>query len=210
MRELIQNPETKEIVGCYTRIGYTDTRTYAVKARKGVIMTIGGFEFNDDLKREYLKIYPHDGFYGWPFNTGDGISMVTKVGAKLWHMDCAIGGGNFNAHDPEVPFAMSVRPKGNNYIHVNNQGNRWHIETESVSPHVGWHVYEGFNESICDFDHVPSWTVFDQTAMTAGTMGPKPGGTSSRGMYGANLRMNVMALGAMPAAGLMIILLRLK
>lgn len=185
--ELIQNPETKEIVGCYTYIGYEDKKKYAIKARKGVIMTIGGFEFNDELKREYLKIYPHDGFYGWPFNTGDGIYMVTKVGAKLWHMDCVIGGANFNAHDPEVPFAMSVRPKGNSYIHVNNQGKRWHDETERISPHTGWHAYEGFNEEICDFDHVPSWTILDHAALEAGPMGPKPGGALSRGMYGSDL-----------------------
>lgn len=35
--ELIQNPETKEIVGCYTLIGDDGTKK-AVKARKGVIM----------------------------------------------------------------------------------------------------------------------------------------------------------------------------
>ena len=185
--ELIQNPDTKEIVGCYTYIGYDDTKKYAIKARKGVIMTIGGFEFNDELKRDWLKVYPADGFYGWPYNTGDGIHMVTNVGAKLWHMDCMIGGGNFNAHDADAPFAMSVRPKGNSYIHVNQQGKRWHDETERTSPHVGWHIYEGFNESVCDFDHAPTWVILDQAAIDAGCMGPQPGGALSRGMYGAEL-----------------------
>lgn len=185
--ELIQNPETKEILGCYTYIGYEDQKKYAIKARKAVIMTIGGFEFNDELKRNWLRVYPADGFYGWPFNTGDGIYMVTKVGAKLWHMDCMIGGANFNAHDPEAPFAMSVRPKEDNVIHVNQQGKRWHNEFEPSSPHIGWHQYEGFNDEICDFDHVPNWVIFDQTAFAGGYLGPKPGGGLSRGMYGAGL-----------------------
>ena len=184
---LIQNPETKEILGCYTKIGYEDEKMYAIKARKGVVMTIGGFEFNDELKRAWLKVYPADGFYGWPFNTGDGIGMVTRVGAKLWHMDCMIGGGNFNAHDPDAPFAMSVRPKADSYIHVNQKGERWHNELGKSSPHVGWHIFEGFNESICDFDHAPYWVILDQAAIDAGCMGPKPGGALSRGMYGAGL-----------------------
>lgn len=50
--ELIQNPVTKEIVGCYTLIG-DDTTPKAVKARKGVIMCTGGFEFNEELKNYY-------------------------------------------------------------------------------------------------------------------------------------------------------------
>lgn len=180
--ELIQNPETKEIVGCYTHIGYEDEKKYAIKARKGVIMTLGGFEFNDELKRTWLKIYPADGFYGWPYNTGDGISMVTNVGAKLWHMDCMIGGNTFNAHDTEFPFAMMVTPQGPGYIHVNQLGKRWHCETESTSPHVGWHAYEGFNESICDFDHIPNWVILDQATLDAGCMGPQPGGFMNIGM----------------------------
>lgn len=83
---LIQNPQTKEIVGAYTMIGNEEK---TVKARKAVIMTLGGFEFNEELKNQYLKCSPFK-FEGWRFNTGDGIKMVEDVGAKLWHMDMAI------------------------------------------------------------------------------------------------------------------------
>ena len=68
-------------MGCYTLIG-DDPEPKAVKARKGVIMTCGGFEFNEELKNKYLKIYPFK-FEGWRFNTGDGIRMVQEVGANL-------------------------------------------------------------------------------------------------------------------------------
>lgn len=85
---LIQNPETKEIVGAYTMIG-SEEKT--VKARKGVIMTTGGFEFNEDLKNAYLKCYPFK-FEGWQFNTGDGIKMVEDVerscGTWTWRSPC--------------------------------------------------------------------------------------------------------------------------
>ena len=53
--ELIQHPETKEIVGAYTLIG-DDKTPKAIKARKGVILTLGGFEFNEDMKQQYLSL----------------------------------------------------------------------------------------------------------------------------------------------------------
>ena len=95
---LIQNPDTKEIVGAYTMIGSEEK---AVKARKGVILTLGGFEFNEDLKNEYLKCYPFK-FEGWQYNTGDGIKMVEDVGAKLWHMDMAISMYSMWTRDPRT------------------------------------------------------------------------------------------------------------
>ncbi|MDR2587271.1 MAG: FAD-binding protein, partial [Coriobacteriales bacterium] len=95
---LIQNPQTKEIVGAWTKIG-DDSAEKAIKARKGVILTLGGFEFNEDLKNRYLKCYPFK-FEGWQFNTGDGIKMVEDVGAKLWHMDMTISMYSMWTRDP--------------------------------------------------------------------------------------------------------------
>ena len=88
--ELIQDPITKEILGAYTLIGDDETKK-AVKARKGVCLCTGGFEFNFDLQAKYLKCDPMRGFYGWKYNTGDGIGMVQKVGADLWHMQQKCG-----------------------------------------------------------------------------------------------------------------------
>jgi succinate dehydrogenase/fumarate reductase flavoprotein subunit len=188
--ELIQDPTTGEILGVWTCIGGDDAPK-AIKARRGVVMTIGGFEFNDELKRKYLRIYPADGFYGWPFNTGDGIGMVQKVGAQLWHMSNMIGGGNFNAHDAEYPFAMSLRPKGDAYIWVDRRGNRWRNEIVMPHPHVGWHEFEGFDESICDFGKVPTWAIIDHTAFAAGRLGPRGTDKMARGMYASGLPREV-------------------
>lgn len=60
-----------------------------VRASRGVVMTCGGFEFNDSMKLNSLRVFPTY-FYGNPENTGDGIRMVQEVGADLWHMNsCA-------------------------------------------------------------------------------------------------------------------------
>lgn len=182
--ELIQNPETKEILGCYADY---DGKRIAIKARKGTIMTIGGFEFNEELKNEYLKVYPALGFYGWPYNTGDGIKMVQNVGAQLWHMNCMIGGANPNFHDPEYPYAIQCSPKTDNYIWTDRLGKRWRNEKGSNSPHVGWHQWMPFDDSICDFPRIPTWAIIDQTAFEAGMLGPDPTAKLARGMYAPSL-----------------------
>jgi succinate dehydrogenase/fumarate reductase flavoprotein subunit len=64
-------------------------RTRDIGARRGVVLASGGFEFNDWLKLNYLRVTPTR-FYGNPENTGDGILMAQEVGAELWHMNsCA-------------------------------------------------------------------------------------------------------------------------
>ena len=186
---LIQDPDTKKIVGAYTYIG-DDGKKYAVKARKGVIMTIGGFEFNDELKNKYLKCYPMNGFYGWPFNTGDGIKMVQDVGAQLWHMDNIIGSFNawFKSFDWKYGFTMT--PGANSYVMVDRLGSRWIAESTFLSPHVGWHEFQKFNDAkLCDFERIPSWVIMDQKVIDAGPLGAQrggalntPGGSTTIGM----------------------------
>lgn len=180
---LIQDPETKEILGCTTLIG-DDEMPKTVKARKATVVCTGGYEFNEEMKDHFLKCKPAK-FYGWKFNTGDGIPMVARVGAQLWHMDLYSGGAVFAPanKDPEFPWGISgVSCKGS-YIHVNQQGERWHNENGPMNPHNGWHAYLEFNEGICDFDHIPTWVVFDQVGFDAGRMGPQPGDNLARGNY---------------------------
>ena len=181
--ELIQDPVTKEILGCYTYIGADETKK-AVKARKGTVICTGGFEMNDEMKNMYLKCKPAK-FYGWKYNTGDGIKMVARVGAQLWHMDLYSGGAVFAPakQTPDFPWGISGMNCKGSYIHVNKQGKRWHNENAGSNPHNGWHAYLPFNETICDYDHIPSWTIFDQTGFDAGRMGPQSGDRSARGNY---------------------------
>jgi succinate dehydrogenase/fumarate reductase flavoprotein subunit len=84
-KELIQNPITKEILGVYGQeISGTwgqekKGRIVAVKAKRGVVLTTGGFEHNEEMKKQFHKAYP-TAFYGWRYNTGDGVKMAQSVG----------------------------------------------------------------------------------------------------------------------------------
>ena len=104
-RELIQDSETREILG--VRAERDGTSIY-IKARRGVVLTCGGFENNPEMIRDYLpgvsRCYPS----GTPYNEGDGISMALAVGADLWHMN-NYAGPSMGLKVPEFPATMSIQ-----------------------------------------------------------------------------------------------------
>ena len=69
-------------------IVHQDGKLVAIRANRAVVLACGGFEFNEWMKENYLRVYPAF-FIGNPANTGDGINMALEVGAALWHMNCA-------------------------------------------------------------------------------------------------------------------------
>jgi len=80
--DLIQDPDTLEVFGAIVQ---KDGRDCAIRARRGVVLCMGGHENNLDMHRNYLGLkeaYP----FGTPANTGDGIRMLQKAGAALWHL----------------------------------------------------------------------------------------------------------------------------
>ena len=83
-KELIQHGGTREILGVRAHQG---NKSVYVKARKGVVLTCGGFENNQEMIRNYLPAIPYCYTSGSPYNEGDGITMAMSVGADLWHMN---------------------------------------------------------------------------------------------------------------------------
>ncbi len=83
-KALIQHGVTREILGVRAEQG---GKPIAVKARRAVVLTCGGFENNQEMIRNYLPGMPYCYTSGSPYNEGDGISMAMAVGADLWHMN---------------------------------------------------------------------------------------------------------------------------
>ena len=104
-RALIQHDITKEILGVRAERG---GKTIAVKARKGVVLTCGGFENNQDMIRNYLPGVPYCYTSGSPYNEGDGITMAMAVGADLWHMN-NYAGPSLALKVPEVRTSFSMQ-----------------------------------------------------------------------------------------------------
>ena len=104
-KELIQNPATREIVGVCAGQG---DRSIRVKARKGVVLTCGGFENNQEMIRNYLPGIPYCYTSGSPYNEGDGITMAMSVGADLWHMN-NYAGPSMALKVPDVRTSFSMQ-----------------------------------------------------------------------------------------------------
>ena len=173
-KDLIKDCVTGEILGVYTE---RKGRRIAVKARKGVVLTTGGMEFNEKMKNEFLQCYPMK-FYGWQYNTGDGVRMAQKVGADLWHMDTVCGGNCSWFDDPEYDFGIATDVKSNNFIWVDRIGRRYCDETVQFNPHGGWRLHAGYDFGEVGFSRIPSHIVFDETAQSAGSLGGLLGGIS--------------------------------
>ncbi len=80
--DLVQDPDSLEVFGV---LAESDGARIAIKARRGVILCCGGYAANPEIQLNYCG-YPKVTPLGGPGSTGDGIHMLQKAGAKLWHM----------------------------------------------------------------------------------------------------------------------------
>jgi succinate dehydrogenase/fumarate reductase flavoprotein subunit len=153
-KELCQN-EAGEIVGL---IAESEGKRIAIKAKKAVIMTLGGFEFNDDMKKDYLPV-KSSAALGCPGNTGDGIKMVQKVGADLWHMTalaCSMG-----IKVPEFESAFPNFFLGPAFIFVNQRAKRFVDET-TIEGHAYWMHFSHLDEKLIEFPNNPWYAIFSE------------------------------------------------
>jgi succinate dehydrogenase/fumarate reductase flavoprotein subunit len=79
-----------------------------IKARRGVVLTCGGFENNQEMIRNYLPGIPYCYTSGSPYNEGDGITMAMSVGADLWHMN-NYAGPSMALKVPEIRTTFSMQ-----------------------------------------------------------------------------------------------------
>lgn len=80
--DLVQDPDTLEVFGAI--VNHKGVKK-AIKARRGVIMSTGGFENNLQMQRDYFGLGEAYAL-GTPGNTGDGLKILQKAGADMWHL----------------------------------------------------------------------------------------------------------------------------
>lgn len=81
-KRLVQNPKTREVLGLIVTQGGKEK---AIKARKGVIVCAGGFEYNKEWVQNFQHM-PELYSIGGPHNTGETISMCWDAGAAPRNM----------------------------------------------------------------------------------------------------------------------------
>ena len=175
-KELIQNPIDKSIQGV---VAEEKGKKIFVKARKGVVLACGGYEADYEMQVYFnfpgIKIYP----WGTPYNTGDGIKMVSEVGAPLWHT-CNLEWDGPCVKVPSEKYGIAVQAGiltmagvPGNYIVVNKYGRRFMNDTKSLT-----HIKETLELTYFDHEKVehpnlPFYIVFDETYRVKRPLVPK-------------------------------------
>jgi succinate dehydrogenase/fumarate reductase flavoprotein subunit len=162
VKELIPNLEG-EIIGVTAE---REGKIIHIKARKGVILTCGGFENDPRMKWDNLPVKPVH-FLGTPGNNGDGIRMVQKVGGDLWHMCQLSSQVGFKAPDFEAAFAVFFLGEG--FIYVDKQGRRF-VDEAGVDLHKFSDLLCFFDTERLEFPRIPLWAIFDEPTRRKGPL----------------------------------------
>jgi 3-oxosteroid 1-dehydrogenase len=144
-------------------------RTLRLRATKGLVLAAGGFESNDDMRRQYL---PNPTKAEWttanPGNTGDAIRMGMALGAAVDLMDDAWWGPT-TVVPGETRARMLVIEKGlPGSIFVNKRGERFLNEATPYNDICKQMYAHNTPES----PSVPAYMVFDATYRKKYPLGP--------------------------------------
>jgi succinate dehydrogenase/fumarate reductase flavoprotein subunit len=153
-----------------------------IKARRAVILACGGFEANEEMKRQYFQGQPLSA--ATRGNTGDGIRMAQAAGADLWHMWHYHGSYAFRHFDPAFPYALRVKrlpdwnpsDKGSLkvpmvWILVDNSGRRYVNECPPYAQDTGARGMELFDTEAQTYPRIPSFLICDEDGRTKYRLG---------------------------------------
>ncbi len=154
-----------------------------IKARRGVILTCGGFQASPAMLRNFLTDLPCCYPLGTPYNTGDGIRMAMAAGADLWHMN-NLAGPFLAFKVPELPVACRLgATKANSYLYVGGDGTRFIGEAANFKVEAGRQrspIKHGkvlrngrYVQYPCP---MPMYMIFDETVRKAGGLCGKAAG----------------------------------
>lgn len=142
-------------------------RTLRIAATKGVILACGGYEWNTDFAREFLR-GPLHAALSPPSNEGDGLVMAMEAGATLgnmseaWWQPCvAIPGEEYEGR-PMVRLT-GIERCGPGSIMVNRHGRRFVNEACNYND-IG-RVFQAFDPDRFDYPNLPAWHIVSQDYM---------------------------------------------
>ncbi len=157
MRNLVI--ETGRVTGAVVEV---DGQRREVKARRGVVLATGGFEWNEDYKRAFLR-GPLTHPVSIETNTGDGLYMAMKAGAMLsnmreaWWIPVGELPPGVNRMNRFLLAGDRSRPRT---IMVNRQGRRFANEAANYNAFGG--AFHQEDVTRFDYANLPCWLIFDR------------------------------------------------
>lgn len=186
---LLETPARRLVTGASGEVlgvvAERDGREFAIAARRAVVLATGGFEHNEEMKRQYMEAMPIHGITGLG-NTGDGIHMAQDVGAALWHMWHFHGSYGFKF--PDFPFAFRHPFSGPRqggpgmqvwtdnkktrmpFIIVDQDGRRFMNEYPPVPQDTGARPLQFFDAERREFPRIPCYLIYDELGRLEGPM----------------------------------------
>jgi hypothetical protein len=158
-------------------------KTLRVRARRGVQLAAGGFDWDFDMKQHFLRgpaLYP----LGANGNTGDGVRMAMAVGTDLRNMNEVWAIAAYRAEADEMrpsgggPSLMGeIEKRYPASIVVNRYGERFHNEAGDYDS--AWRsFYTWENHGLLEYRNIPAFTIFDSTVRESLTIAGRKSSTS--------------------------------
>lgn len=146
-----------------------DGKPYRIKARKGVVMGLGGFEHNQAMREQYLPQPTSREWSGSQINnTGDGHLAAEKINVKMDLMEHAWWAPSVKIPGWDRPYIIFAERSLPGLVIVNQQGERFENE---AGPYLeaGEEFYKQNSDAA---PTVPSYVVFDATFRKKFPFGP--------------------------------------
>ncbi len=139
---------------------------FEVEAGGGVVLATGGFEWNEELKRSFLR-GPLTRTVSVPTNTGDGLKMAMRAGASLGNMREAWWVPTIDVPDADGEmFAWMVNRERTrpHCIMVNRAGRRF--ANEAANYNAFGAAFHNLDVNAFDYPNLPAHMVFDHAYLT--------------------------------------------
>jgi 3-oxosteroid 1-dehydrogenase len=140
-------------------------KDFRVRARRGVVIATGGFEWNETLVKAFIR-GPLTGPVSVPENEGDGLLMAIEAGAQLGNMQNAFWMQSALEFKPQHRNAKPNYMLGSDErarpgaILVNRKGKRFVNEAANYNAlGKSLHAFEGGTH---EYANLPYWLIIDQ------------------------------------------------
>ena len=152
-------------VGVTGVIAASGEKDFRVRARRGVILTCGGFEYDQTMHLNYLG----QAYFAMcnPGNTGDGIRLAAEIGADLWHMSATAL--TFGYKFPEFVFGIKQAMPSPGFIYVDQTGKRF-MDEPGTDSHLMWAPTSHIDTKTLQKPRIPSYVIFDEDTRVRGAI----------------------------------------
>lgn len=178
--EPLLNVEVARLVRDGERIsgveGVRDGKPFTLAANSGVILTTGGFEWDEDMRQTFLR-GPMDAPASPPTAQGGGLKLAMASGAKLGNMTQAWWAPTLVIPDNPWPNGeqraapVLIERTVPHSLMVNRAGQRFCNEAANYSALAG--AFHAFDPQSYDYPNLPAWLVFDENYVERYPIGPR-------------------------------------